>query len=79
MPASTLGAASLAASSSGTSAISASQSQPPSVTYSQPRPTGGASEAIESKTPVRSSEPIASKAGIIRTRCWVVRVPARSA
>ncbi len=32
---------------------------------------------IESK--VSAPAPIASKPGISRTRCWVVRVPARSA
>ncbi len=34
---------------------------------------------IESNAPVASSEPNASNSGSIRTRCWVVRVPARSA
>ncbi len=80
-PGSTPGAASFSASSSGTSASSESQSQPPShgpsVQYSQPRPTGGAMLAIESNA--SAEEPMASKPGIILTRCWVVRVPARSA
>ena len=41
--------------------------------------TGGAIEAIESKMPVCSSSPVASNPGWRRTRCWVVRVPDRSA
>ena len=79
VPASTLGALSFSASSSGTSAISASQSQEPGplVRYSHPRPAGGAMLAIESK--VSAPAPIASKPGCTRTRCWVVRVPVRSA
>ena len=79
MPASTVGALSFSASSSGTSASSASQSQCAPVRYSHPRPTGGAMEAIESKMPVSASSPVASKPGCSRTRCWVVRVPLRSA
>ena len=38
-----------------------------------------ANEDMESKMPVSASSPVASKPGWRRTRCWVVRVPARSA
>jgi hypothetical protein len=75
----TVGALSFSASRSGVASSSASQSQRPSVRYSQPCPTGGAIDRIESKTPVPASVPIASKDGWSRIRCWVVRVPARSA
>jgi hypothetical protein len=83
-PATTLGALVFSASSSGTSASSASQSQstgpgPLLRRYSQPRPTGGASVRMVSKPPPARPTAVAANEGAIRTRCWVVRVPARSA
>ena len=81
MPDSTDGAASFSASSSGSWASSASQSQLPSdagpVRHSHPRPTGGAIVRIVSK-PVSESASASSWA-CRRTRCWVARVPFRSA
>ena len=86
MPASTDGAARFSASSSGRSFNSVSQSQFPSappapasppVNHSQPRPTGGATVRMVSNP--ESDSASASSWHCRRTRCWVARVPFRSA
>ncbi len=79
VPGSTDGAATRSARCPGSAASSAAQSQPSPVRYSQPRPTGGASERMLSNDPVARSTPTAVTTGSRRTRCWTVRVPARSA
>ncbi len=79
MPGSTEGAASFSASSPGSAASSESQSQPVPWVYSQPRPAGGARVSIVSKRPPSASIAVALRFGWIRTRCWVVEVPVRSA
>ena len=81
VPASTEGARQLLGQELGQPASSASQSQSPAdvgpVRNSQPRPTGGASVRMVSKP--LSERASASSWACSRTRCWVARVPLRSA
>ena len=78
-PGSTDGATAFSASHPGNRASSPSQSQPVPVRYSKPRAAGGASELMVSNPPPSRSTVVAVSDGAVRTRCWSVEVPARSA
>src|ERR687894_1750448 len=79
-PGGTLGALTFSVSHSGSCASSSSQFQKVlPARYSHPRAVGGAQVRMLSNDPAARSTAIAVTWGCIRTRCWVVLVPAESA